>query len=64
MKWQQVRSQAMKDIDEDETLPLTNPDEHHYFSKTQYTPINLLQLCKDNENDPTTKVCQILSILV
>ncbi|KAG6870279.1 hypothetical protein C0992_000508 [Termitomyces sp. T32_za158] len=59
----QARSRAMKDIVEEEVLPPTNPEEHHYISKTRQSSINLLQWAKDYQDDPAIKVCIILIIL-
>ncbi|KAG6859799.1 hypothetical protein C0995_003831 [Termitomyces sp. Mi166 len=40
---QQGRLHTMKNVIKEEALPPTNPEEHHYISKTRQAPINLLQ---------------------
>ncbi|KNZ75394.1 hypothetical protein J132_03434 [Termitomyces sp. J132] len=47
-----VKEQAIQETIEDEELPPTNPEEHHYISKTKQTPLNLFQWIKDHEKDP------------
>ncbi|KNZ82146.1 hypothetical protein J132_07731 [Termitomyces sp. J132] len=46
---------AIQTTVEDEQLPPTNPEEHHYISKTKQTPLNLLKWVKDHVNDPAVK---------
>ncbi|KNZ81570.1 hypothetical protein J132_11389, partial [Termitomyces sp. J132] len=48
----QAIEQAIQETIEDEELPPTNPEEHHYISKTKQTPLNLFQWIKDHEKDP------------
>ncbi|KAG5329110.1 hypothetical protein C0989_010024 [Termitomyces sp. Mn162] len=45
----------MKDIIEEEVLPPTNPQDHHYILKTRQSSINLLQWAKDYQDDPAIK---------
>ncbi|KAG6884335.1 hypothetical protein C0992_006502, partial [Termitomyces sp. T32_za158] len=47
--------QAINDVVEEEELPETNPEDHHYISRIKHTPINFLKWAKDHEDDPATK---------
>ncbi|KAG6895704.1 hypothetical protein C0995_012322 [Termitomyces sp. Mi166 len=48
--------QAIQETIEDEELPPTDPEKHHYISKTRQTPLNLLKWVKDHANDPAIKL--------
>ncbi|KNZ74465.1 hypothetical protein J132_06844, partial [Termitomyces sp. J132] len=43
--------QAIQETIEEEELPPTDPEEHHYISKTKQIPLNLFQWIKDHEKD-------------
>ncbi|KAG6886497.1 hypothetical protein C0992_003708 [Termitomyces sp. T32_za158] len=46
---------TITDLVEEEDLPPTNPEEHHYISRTKHTALNLLKWATDHEDDPAIK---------
>ncbi|KAG6809456.1 hypothetical protein H0H92_016160 [Tricholoma furcatifolium] len=47
-----IEHAASHEVVEEEELPQSKPDEHHYISQTKHTPLNLLKWTKENEADP------------
>ena len=44
-------------FEESEPMPRTSPEKHHDIGKSYRRPINVLQWCDKNWDDPAIKVC-------
>ncbi|KAG6848475.1 hypothetical protein H0H93_016682 [Arthromyces matolae] len=48
--------QALADPAEEEILPDTSPEQHHFISNTRHQPLNPFMWAQEHQEDPATKV--------